>query len=337
MNNVSSTHKRRATGQPAAANGRARDGGENFLAVADDILAGVLRPGRGPTKRGVERFLEDGSLERVLALYARAMNDDADDPSVPWNLGSALDRLGQHEMAFAYLARAIKTAERVGDEELAGAHAHLALADTALKARQGDLATAVITRARKLDPNVRAERYLRAARRLRLDKPASAQTSNADSSRKGTAVEHLVAAHCMLASDFELNVSTSLVDDEGVDLVFHRRDATATMGVQVKSRSWESAAMQRNETFIAQVRSQTFRPRNDLFLLFVAFEPTHGDYGPVWLVPSQDFAKLPVNSRNRRRFVASANIASRDQWSDVRLERSELPGRILEVLLDLER
>jgi len=39
------------------------------------------------------------------------------------------------------------------------------------------------------------------------------------------AVEYLIAASCILASGAALNVSTSMVDDEGVDLVFHRRAA----------------------------------------------------------------------------------------------------------------
>ncbi len=60
---------------------------------------------------------------------------------------------------------------------------------------------------------------------------------NSIAARKGKAVEHLVAATCVLASGFQLNVSTSLVDDEGVDLVFHRRGHTATLAVQVKMRT----------------------------------------------------------------------------------------------------
>src|SRR4051794_32955551 len=43
---------------------------------------------------------------------------------------------------------------------------------------------------------------------------------NRDSGRLGKAVEHLVAATCILTSGLELNASTSFVDDEGVDLVF---------------------------------------------------------------------------------------------------------------------
>jgi hypothetical protein len=48
-----------------------------------------------------------------------------------------------------------------------------------------------------------------------------------EASRIGKAVEHLVAASCILASDMRLNVSTALVDDEGVDLVFHQRLSTS--------------------------------------------------------------------------------------------------------------
>ena len=48
-------------------------------------------------------------------------------------------------------------------------------------------------------------------------------SKNAASARKGRAVEHLVAAICVLASGGELNALTALVDDEGVDLGLKRR------------------------------------------------------------------------------------------------------------------
>jgi hypothetical protein len=160
---------------------------------------------------------------------------------------------------------------------------------------------------------------------------------NRDSARKGKAVEHLIAASSMISSDFELNVSTSLVDDEGVDLVFHRRDSSVTLAVQVKSRSWTSSAMLKSSKFTAQVRDATFGPRPALYLLFVAVDSHAGDYGPVWLVPSSALAeRTSPTSRGLRRFVASAKPASRDQWSDFRLERSQLPQRILAILRDLQ-
>ena len=63
----------------------------------------------------------------------------------------------------------------------------------------------------------------------------------------------------------------SLVDDEGVDLVFHRRGGVATLAIQVKSRSTRASAVRRGR-FQAVVRQQTFHPRRDLYLLFVAVD-----------------------------------------------------------------
>ena len=55
-------------------------------------------------------------------------------------------------------------------------------------------------------------------------------------SRMGKAAEYLVAAVCILVTGGELNVSTSIVVDEGADLVFHRRGGSAMLAVQVKPR-----------------------------------------------------------------------------------------------------
>lgn len=83
-----------------------------------------------------------------------------------------------------------------------------------------------------------------------------------DASRKGKAAELLIAAKCILASDGELNVSTSFVDDEGVDLVFHRRDRPVTLAVQVKTRFTTAVTTARGD-YVHDVREQTFAPRDD--------------------------------------------------------------------------
>jgi uncharacterized protein GlcG (DUF336 family) len=64
----------------------------------------------------------------------------------------------------------------------------------------------------------------------------------------------LVAASCILTSGLKLNVSTSLVDDEGVDLVFHRRGKSTTLAVQVKSRSMATKGISQHGRFYAQVK-----------------------------------------------------------------------------------
>ncbi|HEY5783168.1 MAG TPA: hypothetical protein VIT65_00155 [Microlunatus sp.] len=73
-------------------------------------------------------------------------------------------------------------------------------------------------------------------------------------------MEYLVAAVCILTTRGELNVSTSLVDDEGVDLVFNRRNSPATLAVQVKARMSDSKRLS-SGGFVAIVREQTFTPR----------------------------------------------------------------------------
>lgn len=159
---------------------------------------------------------------------------------------------------------------------------------------------------------------------------------NRDSARMGKAVEYLVAATCILASDFELNVSTSLVDDEGVDLVFHPRDGYTTLAVQVKSRSTSAKTIVSKGRFIANVGASTFRPRDDLHMLFVAVDTHEGTIETAWLVPSQVFDdKTKPSGKNRHRFVASLKPNSKDQWSEYRFGRAELAGRIRDVLAQL--
>lgn len=152
--------------------------------------------------------------------------------------------------------------------------------------------------------------------------------------RMGKAVEYLVAAACILASRGELNAATSLVDDEGVDLVFNRRGSSATLAVQVKARTSDSKRV-RAGSFVAFVRSQTFRPRRELDMLFVAVEVSEARLLAAWLVPSEDFAARAgtPNSKGRLRFYASLKADSRDKWRDYRLAPAELAPRVL-VRLD---
>lgn len=159
---------------------------------------------------------------------------------------------------------------------------------------------------------------------------------NRDSARMGKAVEYLVAASAILVSDFELSVSTSLVDDEGVDLVFHRRDQVETLAVQVKARSTKTSTHQKNGSFIANVGASTFKPRGDLYLMFVLVDTSEALFDPVWLVPSIDFDdKTTPNGKGRHRFAASTKGGSKDQWSDYRFKRADLATRLFNALDDL--
>lgn len=159
----------------------------------------------------------------------------------------------------------------------------------------------------------------------------------ANASRVGKAVEYLVAASCILASDLKLNVSTAFVDDEGVDLVFHRRGKSATLAVQVKSRSTAAVIVQKQQ-FLADVRQVTFRPRAGLWMLFLVIDMPVAVIRDVWFVPSIQFDKLANKGKGGeiRRINASLNAGTGDKWKPYRMQFKDLPTLILKELDALE-
>jgi hypothetical protein len=159
-----------------------------------------------------------------------------------------------------------------------------------------------------------------------------------DSSRKGKAVEQLIGALCVLGSKGELNAWTSLVDDEGVDLVVQRRDRPETIALQVKARLTTAKGIAERQRFQSQVRKQTLRPRPDLFMLFVVANPETLDVGPIWLIPSSRFARLaPLSSKQKHKFVASAKDGTADKWSPFLVHKTDLPDKLLAALREVSR
>lgn len=154
-----------------------------------------------------------------------------------------------------------------------------------------------------------------------------------DAGRKGKAVEHLIAALCVLGSGGELNAWTSLVDDEGVDLVLQQRNRPETLSLQVKSRLTTARGIAERKRFQSQVRGATLRPRDDLYMLFVVANPATLDLGPIWLVPSKEFIEnAPAGSTGKHRFVASAKSGTKDRWADYLVEKADLPSHLLAAL-----
>jgi hypothetical protein len=156
---------------------------------------------------------------------------------------------------------------------------------------------------------------------------------HAGSSRKGKAVEHLVAAFCVLGTNGKLNAWTSLVDDEGVDLVFQARKRPETISVQVKARLTTTKGLSQRQRFQSQVREATFLARPDFYMLFVVADPEALDIGPIWLIPSEVFHnKAPLSPKKKLKFTASAKATSKDMRSSYVVSKQELPLRLLQIL-----
>jgi tetratricopeptide (TPR) repeat protein len=126
---------------------------EELVGDADELLADVLPPGEWPEPRAVEGFLSEGKLDRVLALYGQAMRLDPQEPAYPWNLGSALNRLGVNDLALGFMARANHLAAANGEDEWSGADVQLALAEVAIDAGDYDVALTALAHARADDPH----------------------------------------------------------------------------------------------------------------------------------------------------------------------------------------
>lgn len=141
----------RNTRKPKDAEPAAATKAEALVGDADELLADAFGPGEWPDTEAVERFLSEGKLDRVLALYGQAMRLDATEPAYPWNLGSAMNRLGLNDLALGFLARAIHLAEKAGEGQWSGPDAQLALAEVAIDAGEYDLALTALAHARADD------------------------------------------------------------------------------------------------------------------------------------------------------------------------------------------
>jgi tetratricopeptide (TPR) repeat protein len=146
---MASTTERKARSRERATKPTANDRRAAGVLVdeADRLVGEFLEPGRWPQAKTVQRFLADGRLERLLSLYGQAMTLDPREPAYPWNLSSVMRRLGQLELAQAFLTRAIHAGEDQGEPEYSGADAYLALAEIALDMGDSDQALVAIARA----------------------------------------------------------------------------------------------------------------------------------------------------------------------------------------------
>ena len=153
---------------------------------------------------------------------------------------------------------------------------------------------------------------------------------------KGKPVELYIAAYCMLARPGDLSVSTSFIDDEGVDLVFNRWGRTATLAIQVKSRFADSAEVKRGD-FIADVNRNTFQSRKSFYVLFAVADPDLVELDPLWLVPSEELDKKNPG-KEAIRFKANINTVGQGigQWDSYALRIADLPQRLRSILDELD-
>ena len=169
-----------------------------------------------------------------------------------------------------------------------------------------------------------------------MDTTGNGPTDKQREKRRGIAAESLVASMCVLGSDGELNVATSLVDDEGVDLVFYRSAGRPTLSVQVKSHFFNAPGELERRGAKALLNPGTFRARPDLYLLVLVVDQYEARIQTAWFVPSVEFSESKTGKN--RRFQASPDPDSGSPWADYLVNdpsAGELVDRIMSALARL--
>jgi hypothetical protein len=127
-----------------------------------------------------------------------------------------------------------------------------------------------------------------------------------------------------------------MVDDEGVDLAFNLKGTPKALAVQVKSRFASKKSGRR--TFSARIRRKVFRPRSDLYVLFVLFDDVETfDIEHMWLVPSLKFQELTAGqTEGRSRLVFAVSTGgTANRWVPYHCGRRDLADRIVAAIQEL--
>ena len=162
-----------------------------------------------------------------------------------------------------------------------------------------------------------------------LDKSATA-------GRMGKASELLVAASAIISTRGQINVSTAILDDDGIDLIFPRRGHPETLSVQVKTRFSDSIQVQRGQ-FSIPIREETFAPAPDVYVLGVIVDVVAAVISHAWFIPSEIINnRLTPNGQNRRVVIASAKPDTKDQWAQYRIVPNQLGAHICALLTSLQ-
>lgn len=139
---------------PKSPSKTARRNAQRLVNQARDLADWLLPPDRWePKKRDLREFLRHGGFEEFLHLYMTAIALDPEEPSYPWNLASALRRLGRPELALAFVGHAIAIGERQQDPDRSGPDEYLVWAETAAHARQQDVAFLALATALEKAPD----------------------------------------------------------------------------------------------------------------------------------------------------------------------------------------
>lgn len=137
------------------------------------------------------------------------------------------------------------------------------------------------------------------------------------SGQLGATAEIMVASQLMLASGGRLSSYVPLVDDDGIDVMVHDKLTHQSLGLQIKSWTYLSAA--RPQTVQYDVGRTTWRDDARLYLLCVAIDGHTTQLEAAWLIASRDVASVANIRPRKMSLTPNPRAISKDRYAPYRL------------------
>lgn len=160
--------------------------------------------------------------------------------------------------------------------------------------------------------------------------------SGLSSSAKGDIVEDRIKELILLHGLGEMSVYKPVTDTEGIDLIIVKNGMFQPLFLQVKSRF----NLQKNGSFIIDIRMKTFNPHHSYYAIGAYFNPEKMEIDDhILFIPTKELEKKAniVNARNEKRYRVTTRLTpdSRGKWKDYIIKKTELAEKLIEKFSEM--
>ena len=129
-----------------------------------------------------------------------------------------------------------------------------------------------------------------------------------------------------------------VTDSEGIDLIVVKNGVFQPVFLQVKGRF----NLQKNGTFICDIRMKTFKPHHSYFIIGAYFNPkTLELHDKVLFVPTEvadkEGTKIETDGETRCRITTLLSDKTHSKWAPYVVDKKDITNKILEKFEEMER
>ena len=162
--------------------------------------------------------------------------------------------------------------------------------------------------------------------------------SGLSSTAKGNIIEDRIKEQIILYAQGLLSVYKPVTDSEGIDLIVVKNGVFQPLFLQVKGRF----NLQKNGTFICDIRMKTFKPHHSYFIIGAYFNPkTLELHDKVLFVPTEvaekQGTKIETDGETRCRITTLLSDKTHSKWAPYVVDKKDITNKILEKFEEMER